>query len=145
MWCDPLLKFNPIKILCNLSNWIVLTLQYNFYKLLNTIVKISWASDWIFLYQFRFMIPVHLLKFLITVVLAVMFNFFLVFKWRTCPVIVYIWRLLLFSVVIFRLPYIWCRLSSMYYFYVFCNVVWHLYENCFFPNNLFQVVKIVNV
>lgn len=120
------------------------TLQYNFYKLLNTIVKISWASDWIFLYQFRFLIPVHLLKFLITVVLAVIFNFFLVFKW-TCPVIVYIWRLLLFSVVIFRLPYIWCRLSSMYYFYVFCNVVGHLYENCFFPNNLFPVVKIVNV
>jgi hypothetical protein len=37
MWGTPLLKFNPIEVVGNLSNWMEVTFQHYFDKLLHTI------------------------------------------------------------------------------------------------------------
>lgn len=59
VWGTSLLKFYSIEIICCFANWMVITFQDNFDKLLNTVVKKSGTCNGVFLNKTRFLLPIH--------------------------------------------------------------------------------------
>ena len=71
MWGIPLLKFNPIKVVSNLSNWMEVTFQHYFDKLLHTVVEKTRTCYWVPLHKSILFVPAHVIYFVFTIVFAI--------------------------------------------------------------------------